>query len=144
MKHSITMLALLATATAFAGGHIESACYPPDGTIWKFEIYTNAKDQWDSSKSEHPPLSPKKVKDLATAFMKQVPLGDKMVAWDLSKITLKKMSSKPEHWIYTVNFNAVPNPKLGPWNGPVPWFEVLVRMDGSIPEPKIEKRKKNK
>ena len=140
MNYIIGTLTLLASMTAFAGGHIESSCYPPDGTIWKFEVYTDATDQWDSTKLEHPSLSPKNAKDLATTFMKRVPLGDKMIAWDLSKITLNKMSSNPEHWIYMVYFNALPDPVLGPWNGPTPWFEVLVRMDGSIPEPTIEKK----
>jgi len=141
MRHIITMLALLFTATAFAGGHIESKCYPPDGTIWKFEIYTDVKDKWDSSESEHPPLSPKKAKDLATKFMKRVPLGEEMTAWSLSSITLRHMSGDklPEQWIYEVHFEAVPP---GIWNGPLPWFTVPVRMDGSIPESKIEKSKK--
>ena len=137
----ITTLVLVTAAAVFAGGHIESKCYPSEGTIWTFEVYTDATDQWDSSASEHPPLSPKRAKDLATAFMKRVPLADKMVEWNLSEITLRRMSSEPEHWIYMVHFDAVPDPKLGPWTGPVPCFEVLVRMDGSVPEPKITKHK---
>ena len=143
MKYLITVFVLLTATITFAGGHIEGCGgYPPDGTIWTFKIRTDERDQWDSSKSEHPRLAPKKAKDLATAFMKRVPLGDKMIAWQLSEITLKRMHHKPEHWIYMVHFDAVPDPKLGPWNGPVPWFEVFVRMNGTIPEPKILQQKK--
>jgi len=143
MKRIIVTFVLLIAATAFAGGHVESRCYAPDGTIWKFDIYTNAADQWDSSKLEHPPLSPKKAKDLATTFMKRVPLGNTMTAWAVSTITLRLMSGdqRPEHWIYEVHFDAVPP---GVWNGPVPWFTVPVRMDGTIPEPKITKPKETK
>jgi len=137
MKHIITIIALLVSTSAFAGGHIESKCYPPDGTIWEFEIYTDDTDQWDSSKSEHPPLSPKNAKDLATAFMQRVPLGDKMTGWSITTITLRRMSEEPEQWIYEAHFIAIPP---GDWNGPLPWFTVPVRMDGSIPEPMIEKK----
>ena len=136
MREVLIALALLTAATARAGGHIESKGYPPDGTIWSFEIYTDATDAWDSAKAENPPLSEKKAKELATAFMKRVPFGDKMLGWDIQTITLRRMSAEPEQWIYEVHFSAVPP---GVWNGPLPWFTVPVRMDGSIPEPKITK-----
>jgi hypothetical protein len=68
MRSILIALALLVTAaTARAGGHIESKGYPPDGTIWTFEIYTDATDAWDSVKGENPPLSAKKAKELAAA-----------------------------------------------------------------------------
>jgi hypothetical protein len=102
MRCTITVFTLLSAATSLAGGHIESKCYVADGTVWVFEVYTDQRDEWDSSVSEHPPLSPKKAKDVATAFMKRVPFGDKMRGWSLSTITLRHMSGDrlPEHWIY--------------------------------------------
>jgi hypothetical protein len=143
MRGIVIGLALFTAATAFAGGYIKSDNYVPDGAIWTFEIWTDATDKWNSSKLEHAPLSPRKAKDLAITFMKRVPLGDEMTAWAVSTITLRLMSGDqlPEHWIYEIHFNAVPP---GVWNGSVPWFTVPVRMNGTIPEPKITKQKKTK
>ena len=136
MKRMIIAAEILMAASAFAGGNIGINSYLPDGTLWRFETYTDTNDHWDSTKSENPPLSVKRAKDLAISFMGKVPRDPGIIEWRLSAITLQKMSDEPEHWIYVIRFIALHS---GAWTGPAQEFTVLVRFDGSIPEPLIEK-----
>jgi hypothetical protein len=133
------MLAWLAVATALAGGYIECNSYSPDGKIYTFEVSTGPTDQWNSRIEANPPLSAKAAKDIATAFMKDIPLAENTRAWKVSTIALRQMSQEPEHWLYHVHFDAVP---ADTWTGPSAWFEVPVRMDGTIPTPTIKKQEK--
>jgi len=125
------LLLTLSTPLCMASGHMEVHSYSPDGTVYTFEVYTGSVDEWDSTKDDHPPLAPKRAMAIATEFVKKISLGENMRKWELQTITLRRMSKEPEHWLYLVHFDAVPKAEV--WNGPVPWFEIVVRMDGSIP-----------
>jgi len=124
-------------ATAIYAGHIELSGYPAKDAVHKFEIYTGETDRWDSAVQDAPPLSPGKASLAAKKFVHTVPLRDDMKEWGLRTITLQQMSSAPEEWIYVVHFDAVP--KAYSWNGPVPWIDIPVRFDGTIPKPNITK-----
>ena len=119
-------------------GQLEQHGYPDKDVVYKFEVYTGEKDRWDSENEQSPPLAPGKAARLANAFIATVPLADNMKAWSLSTITLRRMSSAPEEWVYIVHFDAVPEADV--WNGPVPWFDVPVRLNGTIPDPVIERK----
>jgi hypothetical protein len=131
MKHVITLIVLLA-ASALAEVPNTFKWYPPHGTSWAFEMSLDTTDHWDSTSSEHPPLSPQKAKDLATAFVQQVPPYQSMTGWSISTITLRLMSRDPELWIYEVQFEGT---GASVWGGPLPLFTVPVKMDGTIPIP---------
>ena len=132
LKCSVLVLSL-AAAPSLGGGHIEVHSYLSDGAVYTFELYTDSTDHWDSRRHENPPFAPGNAMTVAVEFMEDIPLGENMYAWDLSTITLQRMSKEPEHWIYIVHFDS--DPGMQPWNGPLPWFEVLVRMNGTIPTP---------
>jgi len=139
MKAARCILALSwwACATACLAGHGEWSGYPTKDVVYKFEVYTGTADQWDSASTPTPALSPGKASLAAKQFVRTVPLRDDMKEWDLQSIALKRMASSPEEWIYIVRFDATP--KANVWNGPVPWIEVPVRLDGTIPKPKVTK-----
>ena len=127
-------------STCFAG-HLESGSYPTEGVTYKFEMYTGASDKWDPTKSDEPPLASGKAIRIATEFMQTVPLGSEMKCWDMAGVTLKRMSytGEPEEWLYEVHFEA--EPKAGNWTGHVPWMDIPVRLDGTIPKPTITRSK---
>src|SRR5437870_1880059 len=101
-------LAFGAWSTAYCAGHAEWFGYPVKDSIYKFEIYTGKTDQWDSAAKDTPPLSPGKASQAAQKFVRTVPLREDMKEWSLQTITLKRMASAPEEWVYTVRFDAVP------------------------------------
>jgi hypothetical protein len=130
----ILTLSISITAYSSDGGW---SGYPTKDLVYKFEVYTGKTDRWDSAKQDTPQLSPGKASLAAKEFIRTVPLQDDMKDWRLSAITLKQISPTPEEWVYVVHFDA--NPKSGVWNGPVPWIDIPVRFDGSIPKPTITK-----
>ena len=135
----MTVIGCLASiySVTCSAGHVERFGYPAKDLVYKFEFDTGAADQWDSAAKEGPPLAPGKASQAAKKFVRKVPLRDDMKEWDLRTITLMRISSAPEEWVYVVHFDAVP--KAGNWNGPVPWIDVPVRFDGTIPKPAITK-----
>jgi hypothetical protein len=133
----IFALAVGARSLAYSAGHAEWSGYPVKDSIYKFEIYTGKTDQWDSAEKDTPPLSPGKASQAAQKFVRSVPLREDMKSWTLQTITLQRMAPAPEEWVYIVRFSA--SPKSSDWNGPLPWMDVPVRFDGTIPKPTIAK-----
>jgi hypothetical protein len=131
--------ALSASSTALSAGSGASYGYPGKDSVYKFEIYTGEADRWDSATQDAPPLSPSKASLAATKFIRTVPLRDDMKEWKLRSITLRQISAAPEEWVYLVHFDAQPKPSI--WDGPVPWIDIPVRFDGTIPKPTITKAK---
>ncbi len=137
----ILFLALVTCACAsYAGGRAEWTSYPREGVVCKFEVYSGEKDRWDSTKRDAPPLAPGKAARLAKKFAATIPLSEEMKEWTVEEIKLTRLSPGPEEeWVYVVHFDGVPKPDT--WNGPVPWIDVPVRMDGTIPKPLIERKR---
>lgn len=121
---------LLFTSPAFSAGEATFTGRSGDGGIWSATVQTDKTDSWASSEGD-PPLSPKKAKDLAILFMKNISLRHDMASWEISEISLQNFGRSPEHWIYVVTFQG--NPRDLVWNGPVPIFTVPIRMSGTIP-----------
>ena len=75
--------------------------------------------------------------------MQKVPLPTGWVRWEMSVggVTLYRMPNVAarEEWIYLIRFHAV---YKGPETRSAPYPEVYVpvRMDGTIPEPVVEKK----
>ena len=114
-----------------------------DGTRYTFEVSTGAPDHWNSEKDENPPLSAKKEKDIATKFMETIPSHKDFIGWEVDNISLNLMSkgeNKEEEWIYDILFTGKTKP-VGVYMYMFPRFNVMVRLDGSIPKPKIENNK---
>ena len=132
------VLAVIACGSAFAAD-IELMGYPTPTVTYKFVVYAGKIDRWDSASQDSPPLSAGKASQAAKQFVRAVPLRDDMKEWRLSTVTLKRMSSTPEAWLYVVHYDA--QPKADVWNGPVPWIEIPVRFDGTVPKPTITKSK---
>jgi hypothetical protein len=122
------------TSTAAAAGHAEFRGYPVKDKAYTFEVYTTDRDRWDPNTTDSPPLPPGKALRIAREFVKRVPLPESMSGWDLESLTFKPLSHNPPEWLYVIRFSGHP---AGNWNGPVPWIDIPVRMDSSIPEPKI-------
>ena len=137
----ILFLALVACACAsYAGGRAEWTSYPKEGIVYKFEVHAGEKDRWDSAKRDAPPLAPGKAARLAKKFAATIPLSEDMKGWTVEEITLTRLSPGPqEEWVYVVHFNAVPKPDV--FNGPVPWIDVPVRMDGTVPRALVDRKK---
>jgi hypothetical protein len=123
--------------TCFAG-HIDLMGYPTADTKYEFDVYTGAKDKWDAATTDEPPLTTGAAVRIAKKFVKTVPERDGMKGWLLHYIKLQRMSytDGPAEWIYVAHFDADPG---GVWNGPLPWIEVPVRLDGTVPKPIITK-----
>lgn len=139
MKMNVPVLIILltlATGGAHAGGSAGWNGYPKAGVIYKFSVVSGEVDNWNSAEEDSPPLLPGKACRIAKEFSASVPLEKDMKKWRLTTIKLQKLSDVPECWIYVVHFTA--SPKAAVWNGPLPWIEVPVRMDGTIPTPVIE------
>ena len=126
--------------TCFAG-HFGLFGYPTQDAKYTFDVYTGAKDKWDSINSDEPPLAPGKAIRIATKFVQTVPVKEGMKGWRLNQLKLQRMSytNGPEEWIYVAHFDADPG---GIWNGPLPWIEVPVKFDGTVPAPTITKSSK--
>lgn len=137
MKQWFLCLAFITAANGLVAGHGEWFGYPLKDKVYKFEVYSGEIDRWDSSHLDNPPLSQGKALQKAKEFIKRVPLPETMQAWRVRKLTLQQLSADPGEWIYLVHFAGQP---LGDWNGPVPWIDVPVRFDGSIPTPKISEK----
>ena len=141
MKNIIMALVLLTALISFAVGNRCEYHYDSAGKLKLiFEINFDERDEWDSSTSERPPLSPKKARELATEFFKRIPFNTDMSKWSIKKIDLRRMpgesgDQQPEHWIYEITFETIHQKTVVN----VPFLTVPVRMDGTIPEPKIEK-----
>src|SRR5713226_1504810 len=129
--------------TTCIAGHLALFDYATQDAKYTFEVYTGATDKWDSATSDEPPLAPGKAIRIATKFVRTVPVRDGMKGWRLRNIKLQRMSytDGPEEWIYVAHFDGDPGAN-GPWNGPVPWIEVPVRLDRTVPEPSITKSSK--
>ena len=140
MRRAIRWFFVLAVGiwnTGYSAGVIEQMGYPNTNSVYKFEVYTGEIDRWDSTKEDAPRLSPGKACQVARDFVRTVPLRADMKEWGLSTVTLKRISSTPEEWLYLIHFDA--QPKSDVWNGPVPWIEIPVRFDGTVPKPIITK-----
>lgn len=146
MKLILALLITVGAGKSFAASHAEIMSYSPDmGTMYTFKIVASKDDQWDSKKEEYPALSPKKAQQVAVDFMKRVPAGEHMGGWEVSHISLKTLGRTPEEWHYMIQFLGVPKTGLsGAWNGPVPQFDVPVRLNGKIPEWKATKKERRK
>ncbi len=143
MKNIIAALVLLTALTSLAGKNgCVFSCSLPDKSDLTFEINFDEKDQWNSSTTE-PPLSPKKAKDLAVDFLKRDPFGYKMTGWSVSEIRLSRESGdkKTEYWVYVITFEDKQD-KISVEG--IPNVIIPVRMDGSIPKPKIRKPEETK
>jgi hypothetical protein len=129
------------TLTTAWAGHMELMGYPTKQATYKFDFSTGAKDKWDATKVDEPPLAPGKAIRIATKFVQTVPVEKGMKGWRLNNVELEQMSHTggPEEWIYIVHFDAEPDAQSGAWNGPVPEMAVPVRLDGTVPDPKITK-----
>ena len=140
-KIIIFMFAIFATATLFAEAVFAVYSKTPDGKEWEFIAGPiDKRDEWDSTVSEHPPLSPRKAKDLAVAFMKSVPLIDEKQSWTLSSISLLPTKGRSsDHWVYVVKFTS-PLFATGKYTRRIIGFNVLVRLDGTIPKPEITEK----
>ena len=62
-------------------------------------------------------------------------MRDDMEKWRVREITLWRSWDAPEDWIYVVNFDDVPT--RPEWHGIAPSMHVVVRMDGTVPEPTV-------
>jgi hypothetical protein len=136
----LTVVLAVSVSTALSAGHGEWYGTPNKDSVYKFEIYTGQVDRWDSATQESPPLSPGKASLAATKFIRTSPLRDDMEGWHLRSITLQQMSSAPEEWVYLVHFDALP--KAYSWNAPLPYMDIPVRFDGTIPKPTVTKNTK--
>jgi hypothetical protein len=125
------------TSIGFSAGHAQFQGYPDKDKVYTFEVYTGERDRWDPNTTDSPPLAPGKALRIAREFVKKVPLPETMSGWDLERLTFTPMSQNPPEWIYLIRFSGHP---AGNWNGPVPWIDVPVRMDDTIPEPEITKK----
>jgi hypothetical protein len=134
MKLLLYAALLASTSTDLSAGHADWHGYPVNDKVYTFEVYTGERDRWDPNITDSPPLAPGKALRTAREFVKRVPFPETMSGWDSDSLTLKLMSQNPPEWIYVIRFNGRP---VGNWNGPVPWIDVPVRMDNTIPEPKI-------
>jgi len=112
-----------------------------DGTEYQFLLsdseLVKAPD-WNATKPV-PPLDPGKASDLARAYLDKLTKG-KNIAWNLSSITLNKVSFQPERWIYEIGFIQDVS-AYGAWIGPVQSFVVVVYLSGDIVDPVISHRK---
>lgn len=141
----LLLFSAFASGTVYAGGQWE--CRGDtylEGMTYKFEVYPGEKDRWDSAKHDAPPVAPGKPIRAAQKFVAAVPLMHSMKEWSIQSISLERLSPSPdEKWVYVVHFYADLKPNIS-WEGPPPWIDVPVRMDGTIPEPVVEKKKKKK
>ena len=113
----------------------------PDGdATYAFDVRMGEKDRWDPALQDQPPLSPGKAIRLAKEFMQKVPLGKGSSMWRMNTVRLLRSEDREgrEEWLYVVDFYEA-SPHEGR-SGP-PDMTVPVRMDGTIPEPIISKRK---
>jgi hypothetical protein len=133
----LATLLLLVPASSYSGGLKQLQSSLPDGTVYTYEVRSDSRDQWDPDLQESPPLAPGTVITSASVYMEQIPLPEDMGTWELMNITLEQISSEPEHWIYIVRFIGEVDSAEQAALGPLPWFAVLVRMDGTIPAPVI-------
>jgi hypothetical protein len=83
---------------------------------------------------DHPPLSPKRALELARAELAHV-VSD-VPAWQLNGIELRPMTPDG-HWIFVVEYS-----KLATDGGFAPYLSFVVLMDGTVIEPKLQKRTK--
>jgi hypothetical protein len=114
--------------------------YLTNGSFYVFEIATGEKDYWDWRAQEMPPLSPGKAAHIAEQFMAQIPPAINMKGWEVWGINLElitKDRGKPEGWVYKIHFEGIPAGQG--WIGPLPTFDVIVEMDGTIPKTEIKK-----
>jgi hypothetical protein len=139
MRHPeiMTALVLLVTASAFAGGHRQLQSSLPDGTIYIYEVNTDSRDFWDPTIDENPPLSAGGAITEARIHMERIPLPDYAEAWELSDITLESVATDENHWVYIVRFQGRPDPESMSSHPALSWFAILVRLDGTVPEPEV-------
>ena len=129
----------MSLSTCFAG-HLGTAGSPTTNLTYEFTVYTGEGDKWDPAASDEPPLTSGKAMRIATKFVQTVPLRDDMKNWELTSVKLERMSylGGREEWIYVVHFDGNPG---GNWTGFVPWIDIPVRFDGTVPKPTITKSK---
>jgi hypothetical protein len=78
----------------------------------------------------HPPLAPRTAMTLARAYLTKL-LPDS-VEWPFEKLAMQQVGDR-DHWAYLVSFMSD-----SPGFGRLQSFTVLVRMDGQIPEARVE------
>lgn len=133
----MTALVLLVTASSFAGGHRQLQSSLPDGTIYIYRVDTDSRDFWDPDIDENPPLSPRDAIAEARTHMERIPLPDYADEWELTDITLEPVAGDENHWVYIVRFQGRPAPGTMGSHPVLSWFAMLVRLDGTVPEPEV-------
>lgn len=120
-----------------------------DGKKYNFKVTKELLEKTPSWKEndENPPLSVKKAISAAT---EQLSKFIKIENWDFQKATLEKTNVTGK-WLYLIEFSedqmkANPPKKSGIYEyiGGVKTFRIVVLMDGSTIEPKIEDMKTSK
>jgi len=132
-------LVLVATTAATAAepdrepNDIGLFSYPGDGR--KISVFITSEKLaktpvWPAA-SEHPPVSPRQALKLGQATFKKIIA--KPEEWKLERIALEH-SGNERHWYYIVEYR-----QLGSWGGRPPYVEIVVLMDGTVAEYKVEK-----
>ncbi len=155
---SILILAL-STGTSFAAPkekefHWTSGSELGDSYTFQFQFTPDARDVWDRTKQDTPPLSPGKAASLALNWRTNIPMPKPFGGWHVVLIELRIEDSNKlrisrsleEAWIYIVTLQGYLGP--GSWNGPLPWkggpeprFTVPVRLNGTIPEAPVVRQR---
>jgi hypothetical protein len=90
-----------------------------------------------------PPLSIQSAARIADSFMSKIPVqkyNGQDMRWKKHTITLEDISGSdysPDRWIYRINYYEAP-PAGVAFEGIVQSFEVIVFMDGTMPEVRQE------
>lgn len=138
MKRIIVLmtLMLLVPASSFGGGLKQLQSSLSDGTSYIYEVRSDSRDFWDADINVNPPLDPGDAATAASDYMQAIPLPEHARGWELRAITLEQIAFEPDHWIYIVRFLGEADPEQVD-NAAMPWFAIIVRMDGTIPIPLI-------
>jgi len=84
-------------------------------------------------RDDFPPLSPRKAERAAITKFHQLLKGSD--DWERKRITLESIGDET-HWYYVVEFAPI-EPQLGPRTS----LEIIVLMDGTVVDPKVEDAK---
>jgi hypothetical protein len=139
MKAAIVLmtLILLLPASSFGGGLKQLQSTLSDGTSYIYEVQSDSRDHWDPIMDDNPPLTPGDAAYAAQIYMQEIPLPENARGWELRAITLEQISYEPDHWVYVIRFLGEADPEtVG--GSVMPWFAILVRLDGTIPSPLVQ------
>ena len=111
-----------------------------DRTEYIFNIETGAANRWDQIQEDNPPLSVSKAIEVASSFMKRIPLEDDKDKWILREVSLKPNGRSNNEWFYVISF-WLDLSRHKSYAGASPRFDVPVLMSAAIPKPDITRRK---